>query len=348
MAFPGIFEFHFKCAVMYQIPPELLEYYKGIKPRAGYIYYFLDDNLKDVQRDQLKIGVGFYRSPWIDGAFLFEADSYILKSLKEYLAVQYLKKGNYNVWAEWTAYYARLWAGVGISRLMGVGSFYLTGHGPTMIIRKNLSELLIPVEMQPVEGESQETEKEGYLVCRDPGGGAHLRNWKIFYVVLSDILDKAGILRLDDELINTMAGDDPDSRFVMKADEEIYGFPSLFRVTKVDLAHLKDKPELETAPSLDEWIQNEAQFDAGGFTEEFKTYYKFVMDNYTREDNLPDILSIIEHGIGWFLSVLPEKTMPSYRQRYYDLVERYASSDIDKKMLLTWLDNVMSAIGKAQ
>jgi hypothetical protein len=332
---------------MYQIEQDLLDYYKDVKPRAGYIYYFLDDNLRDVPRDQLKIGVGFYRSPWIDGAFLFEADSYLLKALKEFLAVQYLKKGKFNVWGEWTAYYSRLWAAVGISRLMGMGSFYLTGHGPTMIIRKQLDDLPVPIEIRPLEGDETPPTREGYLVCRDPGGGAHMRNWKIFYVVLSDILDKAGIFKFDEEVISTMAGGDPEARMVMRSDEEIYGFPSLYRVTRIELEQLKDKPELDTAPPLDDWITSEAQFDAGGFTEEFKTYYKFVMDNYMRDDNLPDVLSIIEHGLSWFLASLPDRLRPSYRDRYYELVNRFGATPEDKQMVIGWLDRVTSAVVKA-
>jgi len=200
------------------------------------------------------------------------------------------------------------------------------------------------VEIRPVEGGMPEPTREGYLVCRDPGGGAHLRNWKIFYVVLSEILDRAGILRLDEEVIQAMSGGDAETRFVMKADEEVYGFPSLFRVTRNNIEQLKEKPEIYAAPPLDEWIQSEAQFDAGGFTEEFKTYYKFAMDNYTREDDLPDVLSIIEHGLGWFLAVLPSDLKSSYKNRYYELVERFAASDTEKKMVIGWLDKIESAL----
>lgn len=325
---------------MFEIPEDLVEYYKNIKPRQGYIYYFLDENLKTVHRDQLKIGIGFYRSPWIDGVFLFEADSYLLKSLKELLASLYLKKGGFNVWAEWTAYYSRLWAAVGISRIMGMGSFYLTGHGPIMIIRKQLDELPVPVEMRESDSEGRLDDKEGYLVYRDPGGGAHLRNWKIFYLALSDILSKAGILKLDDEFIQAMANSDLETRFVMKADEEVYGFPSLYRVTKMDLEQLKEKTEFETAPPLDDWIVSEAQFDAGGFTEEFKTYYKFILDYYLRDDSLPDVLSMIEHGSSWFLRVLPEKLRDGYRNRYFELIDRFASSPEDKKMMSDWFNSI--------
>jgi hypothetical protein len=328
---------------MFQIQQDIVDYYNGLKPRAGYIYYFLEDNLKAVPWDQLKIGVGFYRSPWIDGTFLFEADSYLLKALKEFLASLYLKKGGFDVWAEWTSYYSRLWAAVGLSRVMGMGSFYLTRQGPIMIIRKVLDELDVPVEMKEVEGEEFKPMREGYLVYRDPGGGAHLRNWKIFYLVLSEILSKAGLLELDEEFIHVMSGGDPEARFVLKSDDEVYGFPSLYRVTRLDLEQMKNGPGLEVAPPLEEWLKSEAQFDAGGFTEEFRTYYKFMMDHYTRDDKLPDVLSIIEHGVSWFLAVLDPAERPSYRDRYYQLVERFASTDDDRKMVLGWLDEVTGA-----
>jgi len=307
----------------------------------GYIYYFLDENLKSVPRDQLKIGMGFYRSNWIDGAFLFEADSYLLKSVKEFLAAKHLRSGNFPVWAEWTDYYARVWAAVGISRLMGAGSFYLRGHGPTVIMRKKLDEIPGSVEINilGIDGQEKPDTTEGYLVYRDPGGGAHLRNWKLFYVVLAEILHKAGILEIDEEFIQAMASGDPESRFVIKREEEIYGFPSLFRVWELSKAEASELSIGDIAP-LDKWVANEAQFDGGGFTEEFKGYYKFMMDQYTTDDDFPDVLGIIEHGLTWFLSVLSDDLREGYRQRYYQMVEKYATSEADKKMVCEWLDKV--------
>ncbi|MFH1676913.1 MAG: hypothetical protein ABIC40_07795, partial [bacterium] len=327
---------------MFQIPEKLAEYYKDIKPRKGYIYYFLEENLQTVSRDQLKIGVGFYRSPWIDGSFLFECDSYLLKSLKEFLAARYLKAGNFNIWAEWTYYYSRLWASVGLSRLMGTGSFYLTGHGPVMIIRKPLDEIPEEIEIQHIDGREQTPTKEGYLVYRDPGGGAHLRNWKIFYVVLSEILDQAGVYQLEDEIIQYMSGD-PESRFVIQADEEVYGFPNLYKVTEVSEKEA-ESIKTEKVPPIEQWVETEAQFDAGGFMEEFKAYYKFMSDHYAREDKLPDPLGILEHGLSWFLSVIPDEIRSDYKARYYELTRRFASSENDKKMIFDWLDRITETV----
>jgi hypothetical protein len=322
---------------MYPIHDDLLQYYRDVKPQTGYVYYFLDENLKNVQRDQLKIGVGFYRSNWLDGTFLFESDSYLLKSVKEFLAAMHLRTGKFDIWAEWTDYYARLWAAVGISRLMGMGSFYLTGHGPTMILRKKIEEIPGEVEVAEVRGEGPPDTTEGYLVYRDPGGGAHLRNWKLFYVVLSEILSRAGVYELDEEFIQAMSQGDPESRFVIKREEEIYGFPSLFRVRELSESEAAQLTA-EKAPPLEQWVEDEAQFDAGGFTEEFKAYYKFMMDHYTRDDELPEVLSIMEHGISWFLAVLPDELRDGYRHRYYELVDMYAPDEASKKMVKSWLD----------
>lgn len=324
---------------MYAISDEILEFYKGINPTTGYIYYFLNDNLKIIQRDQLKIGVGFYRSNWIDGSFLFECDSYMLKSLKDFLAGQYLWKGGFNVWGEWTHYHARLWAAVGICRLMGTGSFYLTGHGPTMILRKKLEDIPAHIAMTDAVDSGSQPSDIGYLVYRDPGGGAHLRNWKLFYVVLSEILGRAGIENLEEDIIQAMSGNEPETRFVIRADEEIYGFPSLYKVEQVSDEELKEIAATTGQAVLNDWLLTEAQFDAGGFTEEFKAYYKFMMDHYTRDDEYPHILSLLEHGISWFLQCIPANFRPAYRQRYYDLVERFAKSDDDKKMTMNWLDS---------
>ncbi len=324
---------------MLPVQQKLLDYYKDVRPITGYIYYFLEDNLNNVSRDQLKIGVGFYRTPWIDGSFMFEADSYLMKSLKEFLAARYLKDGRFPVWAEWTYYYARLWSAVGLSRLMGMGSFYLTGHGPVMILRKKLDEIPGTIEITKVEGIQPTETDEGYLVYRDPGGGAHLRNWKLFYVVLSEILGSAGVYQLDEEFLESMATSDPESRFVMRSDEDVYGFPSLFRVQEIT-EEQAEKEDLTSAPPFETWRENEAQFDAGGFTEEFKAYYKFMMDHYTRDDGLPHVLSIIENGISWILAVLPDNLRPSYRDRYYKLVETYAHNDETRKMVSDWLDQI--------
>jgi len=324
---------------MYPIHDDLLEFYKGIKPQIGYVYYYLDENLRKVSRDQLKVGVGFYRSNWLDGTFLFESDSYLLKSMKEFLAACHLRDGGFTVWAEWTDYYARLWAAVGLSRLMGTGSFYLTGHGPAMILRKKLDEIPGSLDLEVPEFKGQEPPETdvGYLVYRDPGGGAHLRNWKLFYVVLAEILSRAGVYELDEEFIQAMSGGDPESRFVIKREEEIYGFPSLFRV--MELAE-SEAAKLGTgiAPPLETWVENEAQFDGGGFTEEFKGYYKFMMDHYTREDEFPEVLSIIEHGISWFLAAVADDLREGYRARYYELVDRLAPNQDTKKIVSAWLD----------
>jgi hypothetical protein len=324
---------------MLPVHTSLLDYYKGVKPRTGYIYYFLEDNLNKISRDQLKIGVGFYRTPWIDGSFLFETDSYMLKSLKEFLAAQYLKEGGFPVWSEWTYYYSRLWAAVGISRLMGMGSFYLIGHGPAMILRKHLDEIPGTVTMTEVEGAVPPDTDEGYLVYRDPGGGAHLRNWKLFYVVMSEILGRTGLYQIDEELLESMTTAEPDSRLVMRSDEDMYGFPSLFRVHQITEEQAREL-EPDKAPPFQHWLENEAQFDAGGFTEEFKAYYKFMMDFYTRDDGLPHVLSIIEHGINWFLAVLSDQLRPSYRERYYELTRHYSRSEKVSKMVFDWLDNI--------
>jgi hypothetical protein len=326
---------------MLQVPDYLTDYYKNIKPQTGYIYYFLDENLKKVPRDTLKIGVGFYRSNWIDGSFMFESDSYLLKALKEFLAARYLRDGNFPVWAEWTDYHARVWAAVGISRLMGTGSFYLRGHGPTIILRKKLDEIPGTVEIGIVEIEGQDPPdtNEGYLVYRDPGGGAHLRNWKLFYVVLAEILSKAGLYEIDDEFIQEMASGDPESRFVIKREEEIYGFPSLFKVWEMSEDEAA-KLETETVPPLDTWVKNEAQFDGGGFTEEFKAYYKFMMDQYSGDDEFPDVLGIIAHGVSWLLASIPEELRKGHCDRYYELVDRYSPNEETTKITRAWLDKV--------
>lgn len=324
---------------MYPIQDDLIAYYKGIKPQTGYVYYFLDQNLKKIARDQLKIGVGFYRTDWIDGAFLFESDSYLLKSLKEFLAAEALRSGNFAVWAEWTDYYARMWAAVGISRLMGTGSFYLTGHGPTMILRKKLDEIpgTVEVGLLEIAGQNAPDTTEGYLVYRDPGGGAHLRNWKLFYVVLAEILSRTGVYSIDEEFIQAMSSGDPESRFVIKSEEEIYGFPSLYRVRELSESEAA-KLASDTVPPLDKWIEDEAQFDGGGFTEEFKAYYKFMMDHYIREDGLSETLAILEHGVSWFLAVIPEHFRAPYRDRYYELTARYSPNDETRKLICNWLD----------
>jgi len=326
---------------MIKIPDYVIEFYRDVKPQTGYIYYFLDENLKNVSRDQIKIGIGFYRSGWIDGAFLFESDSYLLKSIKEYLAAAHLEKGKFPVWAEWTKYYSRLWAAVGISRLMGMGSFYLTGHGPVMILRKHLSDIpgTIDLEVAEVRGEESPESDEAYLVYRDPGGGAHLRNWKLFYVVLTEILHRSGQYQIDEEVIQAMSSGDPESRFVIKREEEIYGFPSLYKVWELSEAEAA-KLERKEIQSLDEWIENEAQFDAGGFTEEFKAYYKFMMDQYTRDDELPDVLSLIEHGVTWLLAVLPEDLRTTHRDRYFELVNRFAADEETKRQVTDWLEKI--------
>jgi hypothetical protein len=326
---------------MIPIKEDLISYYKGVKPRIGYVYYFLDENLKKISHDQLKIGLGFYRSNWLDGAFLFECDSYLLKSLKEYLAAVYLRKGGFPVWAEWTEYYARLWAAVGFCRLMGCGSFYLTGQGSMMILRKRFDEIPGPIELEfaEVEGHEPTDKDEGYLVYRDPGGGAHLRNWKLFYLVVSELLSETGVIGLEDEYMRAMSSGDIDNRFVIKRDEAIYGFPSFYKVKQ-----LSDEEKLELDDNIvlgiDHWIENEAQFDAGGFTEEFKAYYMFMMDQYAREDNFPESLSIFEHGLSWLLTVLPDDLRPKYRQRYYDLVARYSRDKETAETLRGWLDSI--------
>jgi hypothetical protein len=326
---------------MLPIPDDLFAYYHGIKPRVGYVYYFLDENLKKISRDQLKIGIGFYRTDWLDGVHLFEADSYMLKSLKEYLAAVYLRKGGFAIWAEWTEYYTRLWAAVGFCRLMGTGSFYLTGQGPTMILRKKFDEIPGPVELEiaEVEGHDPTDRNEGYLVYRDPGGGAHLRNWKLFYLVLTELLSKTGVYDFDDDYIRAMSSGDADGRFVIKKDEAIYGFPSFYKVQLLSPEEQKEV-DSDTIPDINHWIETEAQFDAGGFTEEFKAYYLFTMDHYAREDGFPDPLSILEHGLSWFLAVLPDDLRPAYRQRYYDLVARYAKDEDTAKTLHNWLDSI--------
>ncbi|HEX9746046.1 MAG TPA: hypothetical protein VGB30_11535 [bacterium] len=325
---------------MFQINQHLLDYYKGIKPNVGYIYYFLAENLKNVPRDQLKIGIGFYRSDWIDGSFLFESDSYLLKSLKEFLAGLYLKAGGFAVWSEWTMYHSRLWAAVGISRLMGYGSFYLTGQGPMMILRKELDEIPSVMPTRGPNGKEIDPSDTGYLVYRDPGGGAHLRNWKVFYVVLSEILGKAGLENVEEEILQAISENDPETRFVIKADEEIFGFPSAYKVEQLDQNSAIKRIQQTNAAHLNDWLGTEAQFDAGGFTEEFKAYYKFMVDHYGREDELPDPLSLLEHGISWFLSCLSEELRPAYKTRYYDLVHRFARSETDSKMILAWLDEI--------
>lgn len=326
---------------MIPLQDNLINYYDGIKPQMGYVYYFLDENLRNTSRDQLRIGLGFYRSRWLDGSFLFEADSYLLKSLKEYLAAVYLKKGDFPVWAEWTEYYARLWAAVGICRLMGTGSFYLTGHGPTMILRKRFDEIPGHVKLEAAEvggGAPGETE-EGYLVYRDPGGGAHLRNWKLFYLVLSELLSKTGTYDIDDDFIHAMAAGHDDGRFVLTKDEEIHGFPSFYKVQR-----LSEKKSVEidkdSVPPLEHWIKNEATFDAGGFTEEFKAYYIFMTEQYARDDDIPAPLSVFEHGLSWLLGVLPEDLRPVFRDRYYDLVRRYSKDKETEKKLVGWLDSI--------
>lgn len=326
---------------MIPIQDDLIAYYSGVKPRIGYVYYFLDENLKNLVRDQLKIGVGFYRSKWLDGVFLFECDSYLLKSLKEYVAAAYLKKGGFPVWAEWTEYYARLWAAVGFSRLMGTGSFYLTGQGPTMILRKKFDEIPSPVELEiaEIEGHEPDSTLEGYLVYRDPGGGAHLRNWKLFYLVLTELLARTGVIDFDSDYMRALSSGDADGRYVIKREEAIYGFPSFYKVQQLSEEETRKYKE-GFIPDLDHWIQNEAQFDAGGFTEEFKAYYIFMMDHYARDDGFPEPLSILEHSLTWFLEVLPEDIRSAYSQRYYDLVNRYAKDEETKKYVTGWLDTI--------
>jgi len=326
---------------MISIPDHVVRYYENIKPQTGYVYHFLDENLSRVSRDELKTGVGFYRTDWIDGAFLFEADSYLLKGLKEYLAAEHLRQGNFPIWAEWTDYYARLWSAVGLCRFMGTGSFYLTGHGPTIILRKMLDDIPGPVNINLLEtdGGKPPEKPEGYLVYRDPGGGAHLRNWKLFYIVLTEMLSQTGVYDMDEDYIQTMSSGYPESRFVIKREEEIYGFPSLYRVKQLSESEFA-KLSTDQAPPLDSWIEAEAQFDGGGFTEEFKAYYKFMMDTYAREDGLPVSLSILEHGLTWFLQVLPADQKDSYRARYYELLEKYATLDSVKELVTNWLDKV--------
>jgi hypothetical protein len=63
-----------------------------------------------------------------------------------------------------------------------------------------------------------------------------------------------------------------------------------------------------------------------------------MMDHYTRDDELPEVLSIMEHGISWFLAVLPDQLREGYRQRYYELVDMYAPDEASKKMVKDWLD----------
>jgi len=326
---------------MISIPNDILAYYEKIKPQIGYVYHFLDENLSRVSRDELKIGVGFYRTEWIDGAFLFEADSYFLKSLKEFLAAEHLRGGAFPVWAEWTDYYSRVWAAVGLCRFMGTGSFYLTGHGPTIILRKMLDDIPGPGEIGVLNIDGQEIPEkpEGYLVYRDPGGGAHLRNWKLFYIVLTELLSKTGVYDMDEEYIQAMAGADPSSRFVIKRDEEIYGFPSLYRVEELSKSEMA-KLVTDKALPLDYWVESEAQFDGGGFTEEFKAYYKFMMDTYTTDDDLPVSLSILQHGITWLRDVLPEEIRESYTARYYALTEKYSRDDSKKELVMNWLDKI--------
>ena len=144
---------------------------------------------------------------------------------------------------------------------------------------------------------------------------------------------------MDEEYIQAMAAADPDNRFVIKSDEEIYGFPSLYRVKQLSDSEVA-KLSTTSAPPLDTWVEAEAQFDGGGFTEEFKAYYKFTMDTYTRDDGLPVSLSILEHGLTWLLDLIPEKNRESYRARYYELVEKYAKTDKSKELVINWLDNV--------
>ena len=338
--YPGYF-YNASGVIMLPIPDDLLSYYDGIKPRMGYVYYFLDENLKKISRDQLKIGLGFYRSEWLDGVHLFECDSYLLKSLKEYLAAIYLRKGGFPIWAEWTEYYTRLWGAVGFCRLMGTGSFYLTGQGSTMILRKRFDEIPGPVDVEiaEVEGHVPTHMNEGYLVYRDPGGGAHLRNWKLFYLVLTELLAKTGVFDFDDDYIRAMSQGDADGRFVIKKDEAIYGFPSFFMVKQLSQEEKKAIDE-DAVPDINHWIENEAQFDAGGFTEEFKAYYLFMMDHYARTDGLPEPLSILEHGLTWLLEVLPDDLRPKYRKRYYDLVTMYSRDESTEKLLHGWLDTI--------
>ena len=324
---------------MYAISNDILEYYRGISPHKGYIYHFLNDNLKSVPRDQLKIGIGFYRSDWIDGSFLFECDSYLLKSLKEFIAGLYLKDGGFAVWSEWTYYHSRLWAAVGINRLMGYGSFYLTGHGPTMILRKHLEDIPSVITIAGIKDQDTYPTAEGYLVYRDPGGGAHLRNWKLFYIVLSEILEKAGLENVEEDILQAMSENDPETRFVLRAEDEIYGFPSLFKVETVDRSPTNEKSPGQGEVDLSDWLATEAQFDAGGFTEEFKAYYRFMMDHYGRDDELPEVLSLLEHGISWFLACLTDELRPFYRKRYYDLAKQFTKSEAHLKMLTDWLDS---------
>jgi hypothetical protein len=66
------------------------------------------------------------------------------------------------------------------------------------------------------------------------------------------------------------------------------------------------------------------------------------MDSYTREDDIPDVLTMIEHGLNWLLAVLPDDLRPSYTSRYYELVERYAPSDEDRRMVTGWLNAATS------
>jgi len=153
------------------------------------------------------------------------------------------------------------------------------------------------------------------------------------------MLSQTGVYDMDEDYIQAMSSGAPDSRFVIKREEEIYGFPSLYRVKQLSELEVS-KLVTEQAPPLDSWVEAEAQFDGGGFTEEFKAYYKFMMDTYAREDGLPVSLSILEHGLTWFLQVLPADQKDSYRARYYELLDKYATLDRVKELVTNWLDKV--------